>query len=85
MGKIEKTVVNIQKGKEFGKINLMSSKEAGIATLSANAKDLESTSITIIFMEKMHYCMYCGAKLPLAGKICPTCNRIVDYWNACNK
>jgi PKD repeat protein len=74
-GKIEKPVVKIPRGKELEKTLLVSPKEAGTATLSAKVENLESTNITVTFMEKKRYCMLCGAKVPFTSKRCPECGK----------
>ncbi len=74
-GKIEQPVVKIQRGKELEKTLLVSPKEAGTATLSAKVEDLESTSITVTFMEKKRYCMHCGTKMAFSAKRCPECGK----------
>ena len=74
-GKIEQPVVKIPRGKELEKTLLVSPKEAGTATLSAKVEDLESTSITVTFMEKKRYCMHCGTKMAFVAKRCPECGK----------
>ena len=74
-GKIETPVVKIPRGKELEKTLLVSPKEAGTATLSAKVENLESTNITVTFMEKKRYCMLCGAKVPFTSKRCPECGK----------
>jgi len=75
MGTIEKPLAKIPKGKEKGQSILVSSKEAGSVTVSADAKGLKGTSITVSFMEKKRYCMHCGSKMPLSAKRCTICNK----------
>jgi len=74
-GKIEKPLVKIPRGKELEKTLLISPKEAGTATLSAKVENLESTSITVTFMEKKRYCMHCGTKMAFVAKRCPECGK----------
>jgi len=74
-GKIEKPLAKIPKGKETEKTVLISSKEAGTVTLSADVKGLKSTSITVTFKEKKRYCMHCGAKIAFTAKRCPECGK----------
>jgi Tol biopolymer transport system component/chitodextrinase len=75
MGKIEKPLTKIPKGKDKGQSILVSSKSAGDVTLSADAKGLEGTTITVTFKEKTRYCMHCGSKMPFAAKKCPICQK----------
>ena len=74
-GMIEQPVVRISKGKEKEQTLLVSPKEGGKATLSANVEELGSTSVTVTFLEKTRYCMHCGSKMPFAEKKCPICNK----------
>jgi len=75
MGKIEKPVVQISKGKEKEQTLLVSPREGGTATLSAIVEDLGSTNVTVTFMEKKRYCMHCGKKMAYTAKKCSDCGK----------
>jgi ribosomal protein L40E len=76
MGEIEKPVAKISKGKEKAQSLLVSSKQPGTVTLSADAKGLKGTSITVAFSEKQRYCMHCGFRMTVAEKRCQKCGKI---------
>jgi len=75
MGQIEEPLTKIPKGKDKAKSVLVSPRSAGEVTLSADAKGLKGTSITVSFMEKKRYCMHCGAKMAYLAKKCSECGR----------
>jgi Tol biopolymer transport system component/PKD repeat protein len=75
MGRIEKPLAKIPKGEDKGQSILVSSKSAGNVTLSADAKGLEGTTITVTFKEKIRYCMHCGSKMPFGAKKCSICQK----------
>jgi len=74
-GKLEKPVVKILKEKETETTVLVSSKEVGPVTLSADAKGLKSKSIKLAFKEKKRYCTHCGSKMPFTARHCPECGK----------
>jgi len=74
-GNVKKPVVKIPKGKGSEQTILVAPKEAGAATVSADAKGLDSAVITVTFREKKRYCMNCGTKMPFISKRCPYCGR----------
>jgi PKD repeat protein/ribosomal protein L40E len=76
MGEIEKPVAKIPKGKEKAQSLLVSSKQPGTVTLSADAKGLKGTSITVAFSEKKRYCMHCGFRMTITEKRCQKCGKI---------
>jgi len=75
MGKLRDSLVRIPIGKGSGQTVLVSSKEGGTVTLSADAKGLGSAVMTLVFTEKKRYCMHCGAKVHFTAKRCPECDR----------
>jgi len=75
LGKLTKYIVKIQKGKGTEKTGLVALKEAGTATVSADAKDLNRAVVAVVFLEKKRYCMHCGSKMAFTAKRCPVCGK----------
>jgi len=72
-GKLETPVVTIPKGKETEQTVLVSSRESGPVTVSVDAGNLRSLSITLSFVEKARYCMHCGTRMLVTATSCPKC------------
>jgi PKD repeat protein/RNA polymerase subunit RPABC4/transcription elongation factor Spt4 len=75
MGKVTKPIVKIPKGKGTEQTGLVASKEAGTATVSVDAKDLDRAVVAVVFLEKKRYCMHCGSKMAFTAKRCPVCGK----------
>ncbi len=75
LGKVTKHIVKIPKGKGTEQTGLVASKEAGTATVSADAKNLDRAVVAVVFLEKKRYCMHCGSKMAFVAKRCPECDK----------
>jgi outer membrane protein assembly factor BamB/RNA polymerase subunit RPABC4/transcription elongation factor Spt4 len=65
--------ITIPKGKSSATTTLTSSTKIGSISVTASARGLMDAKTDVIFKEKKRYCMYCGRRMPLEAKICPSC------------
>ncbi|MBS7648799.1 PQQ-binding-like beta-propeller repeat protein [Candidatus Bathyarchaeota archaeon] len=65
--------ITIPKGRSSATVILTSSTKIGTISVKASARGLMDARTEVIFKEKKRYCMYCGRRMPLEAKICPSC------------
>ncbi|MBS7634405.1 PQQ-binding-like beta-propeller repeat protein [Candidatus Bathyarchaeota archaeon] len=65
--------ITIPKGRSSATTILTSSTKIGTISVTASARGLTDARTEVIFKEKKRYCMYCGRRMPLEAKICPSC------------
>jgi len=74
LGSITSPII-INKGESQGQATLISSKENGAVSISAQSKGLMKASTSVAFLEKRRFCMICGASMDLDALVCSRCGR----------
>jgi cyclophilin family peptidyl-prolyl cis-trans isomerase/ribosomal protein L40E len=74
-GKIENDLITIPRGKDTQNTVIVSSKESGPAMLKFDSEGYEQLTINVNFMERLRYCMHCGASNSSGAKVCRICGK----------
>jgi hypothetical protein len=75
-GKLEKTEITIQKGKDKAEVSIVSSKEGGAIPVLVEADGIKNAITVLTFLEKKRYCMHCGTQMKTKTNACPNCGKL---------